>query len=115
MRRTSFLAITTLVGMATFGMAAPFTNGSFESPTSLSTVFLGPGDTFVTGWIHGGSSGSNSEFYTFTGQWAINAGAGTYYIGWGGNGATGGTMSQTFDTLIGTTYNVNYLLTTQQG
>lgn len=36
------------------------------------------------------------------------------YIGWGGSGATGGTLSQTFDTTIGTTYTVDYLLTTQQ-
>jgi hypothetical protein len=37
-----------------------------------------------------------------------------YYIGWGANGATNGTLFQTFDTVIGTTYNINYLLTTQQ-
>src|SRR6267378_805020 len=92
--------------------AGPFTNGSFELPGALGSTFLPNGSTFVTGWTHAGNN--NGEFYTASGEWFINAGDGTHYIGWGSNSTTGGAMSQTFDTLIGTTYNVNYLLTTQQ-
>src|SRR5258708_29095252 len=92
--------------------AGRFTNGSFELPGAAGSPFLTNGSTFVTGWTHAGNNGG--EFYTASGAWAINAGDGTHYIGWGSNSTTGGAMSQTFDTLIGTTYNVSYLLTTQQ-
>jgi hypothetical protein len=101
-----------LFGVATLGVAGPFTNGSFESPGTAGSVFLTNGSTFVTGWTHGGND--LGEFYTVSGAWGIPAGDGTQYVGWGASGATGGTLFQTFDTLIGTTYNVNYLLTTQQ-
>ena len=101
-----------LFGVAALGVAGPFTNGSFESPGGGTSVFLTNGSTYVTGWTHGGND--LGEFYTKSGDWGILAGAGTYYVGWGGNGATSGTLFQTFDTLLGTTYNVNYLLTTQQ-
>ena len=36
-------------------------------------------------------------------------------MSWGHNGNTGGTLSQTFDTIVGTTYRVDYLLSLQQG
>jgi hypothetical protein len=44
----------------------------------------------------------------------LAAGQGTYYVGFGAAGATGGSISQTFDTVAGTTYLVSYLLTTQE-
>lgn len=88
--------------------AAPFQNGGFELPGTSSTVFLGAGDTFVTGWIHGGVN--FVEYYSQAGQFGINPGEGTYFVGFGNNAGTNGTMSQIFDTSIGTTYNINYLL-----
>ncbi|MBL8174790.1 MAG: DUF642 domain-containing protein, partial [Bryobacterales bacterium] len=100
-----------LLGFAAFAQAAPFTNGSFESPGG-STTELGVGSTHVTGWVHGVTSGA--EFYTTSNHFSIPAGDGTHYITWGGVGIVGGTLSQTFDTTPGTTYAVNYLLTTQQ-
>src|SRR4051794_24986725 len=112
MRKLFLLIITLLVIIPTLGMAAAFTNGSFESPAGNTVVFLNNGDNYITGWIHGGNNGG--EFYSKTGDWGIAAGAGTYYLGWGASGAINGTLSQTFDTAIGTTYNVNYLLSTQQ-
>jgi hypothetical protein len=110
----SHIARTTvlLLGLAGFALATPFVNGGFESPGGPSTIFLALGDTTVPGWIHGGNS--QGEFYTVTGAFSIGAFEGTHYIGWGANGATGGTLSQTFDTLIGAAYNVDYYLTTQQ-
>ncbi len=107
MRDRLLLAVALLVGTATLGIATPFSNGSFESPGGSGTLFLSNGSTVVTGWTHGGND--LGEFYAATGQWGISAGDGNNYIGWGANGATNGTMSQTFDTVTGTTYNVNYL------
>ncbi|MEO5922194.1 MAG: PEP-CTERM sorting domain-containing protein [Bryobacteraceae bacterium] len=103
---------------AGFGVAAPFTNGSFESSGGAFTPpanVLGNGDTFVTGWVHDGPGALGAgEFYTDGVNWGVVAGQGTYYVGFGAGGLTGGTLSQTFDTTIGTTYFVNYLLSTQE-
>ncbi|MBS1826257.1 MAG: DUF642 domain-containing protein [Acidobacteria bacterium] len=96
---------------ASLAQAAPFTNGSFESPGGSTTV-LGVGSTHVTGWIHGVTDGA--DYLTVSGHFGIAAGDGNYYITWGGSGVVGGTLSQTFDTTPGATYVVNYLLTTQQ-
>lgn len=100
-----------VLGLASLAQAAPFTNGSFESPGG-STTTLVIGSTHVTGWIHGVNP--FAELYSQSGIFGIAAGDGEYYITWGGSGATGGTLSQTFDTTPGVTYAVNYLLTTQQ-
>ena len=60
------------------------------------------------------SGGTGEEVYSKSGDFGILAGAGTYYVTWGGDGTTGGTLFQTFDTVVGATYNVNYILATQQ-
>lgn len=91
------------MGLATIVSAAPFTNGSFESPGGAGLVLLGNGSAFVTGWTHGGSN----EGYTASGDFGINAADGTHYISRGFTSATGGTLLQTFDTLIGTIHNVD--------
>src|SRR5882724_802228 len=100
------LLIGLALGAANVGSAAAFTNGSFESPGGAGLTIIGP--TYVTGWTHGTSA---VDVYTFSGDYGINAAAGNYYITFGGNGSTGGTMAQTFDTTIGTLYTVNYMLT----
>jgi hypothetical protein len=113
MRQPLLWALAAVVATATLGIASPFTNGDFESPGGAGVNFFLPnGSTFVTGWTHGGNDGG--EFYTSSGVWGINAADGTHYLAWGASGAINGTMSQTFDTVAGTTYNVNYVLTTQQ-
>ncbi|MCC6540082.1 MAG: PEP-CTERM sorting domain-containing protein [Bryobacterales bacterium] len=101
------------LGVSAFAQGAAFTNGDFELPGGTGTQFLGNGSTAVTGWLHT-SATSISEFHASAGDWGIAAGSGLRYIGWGGSGGTGGTLSQTFDTQIGATYTVDYLLTTQQ-
>jgi len=111
-----FLSMVFLViGAATFGVAAPFMNGGFELPGPTYTPpaeYLSYGDLFVTGWVHDGTD--LGEFYTDGAAWGISAGEGSYYVGFGAFSQTGGTLSQTFDTNVGTTYFVNYLLTTQE-
>lgn len=101
----------TLAGIGGGLQAAPFQNGSFESPGGATTTLV-IGSTHATGWTHGVNP--FAEFYTLSNHFGIVAGDGSYYITWGGSGATGGTLSQTFDTTPGVTYAVNYLLTTQQ-
>jgi hypothetical protein len=103
------MAILVACGVSASGAA--FTNGNFESPGGTGATFLPNGNAFVTGWVHTGNT--NGEFYTDQ-SWGILAGDGTHYIGWGASGATGGILSQTFDTVVGATYQVDYLLTTQQ-
>jgi hypothetical protein len=110
MKKSLSVSLSLLFGLASVAMAAPFTNGDFELPGG-PTVFLGNPDSTVTGWVH---SGAGQDLYTANLAFGINAFSGTHYITFGGSGTTGGSMSQTFDTLIGTTYNVNYFLTTQQ-
>ena len=102
------------LGLANEARAAAFQNGGFENPagSGRSITFLNA-DTanFLPGWTH---SQASSEFRVCGNNFGFTAGAGNCYLGWGANGATGGTLSQTFDTVIGDTYTVNYLLTTQQ-
>ena len=117
--RRALLAAATLVGFAGIGFAGPFTNGSFETPGAPggNRFFTAGSDTFVTGWTHVASAVNNNgsvDFYSANGAWGINADTESNYIGFGGNGTTGGILFQTFDTVIGTTYTVNYRLTTQQ-
>ncbi len=92
-------------------VAAPFSNGSFETPiasgnTDLATLSVPP-------WVYVGPG--NSSFLTASGAFGIAAGDGSQYITWGGSGTTGGQLSQTFDTIAGFIYTVNYILATQQG
>lgn len=112
------LRISFVIGFLSIGgtFAAPFQNGSFEFPGGAPIrQGLGCNDTFVTGWVHNASVCTGFEIYESSNQDGIPAGAGNYYVSWGHNASTGGTLQQTFDTLIGTTYTINYLLTTQQG
>ncbi|MBS0480089.1 MAG: PEPxxWA-CTERM sorting domain-containing protein [Proteobacteria bacterium] len=92
--------------------AGPFINGSFEQPGGAPIrQQLGNNDGFVTGWTNNGGF----QIYESSNQDGIAAGDGNYYISFGHNGATGGTLWQTFDTVAGTTYVIDYLLRQQQG
>ncbi len=103
----------TVLGASALVQGAAFTNGGFELPGGTGSQFLPNGSTAVTGWVYT-SATEISEFHASAGDWGIPAGAGLRYIGWGGSGGTGGTLSQRFDTIAGSTYTVDYLLTTQQ-
>ena len=99
--------------------AAPFTNGDFETPgPAAGQIPIGPGtgNPAPTGWVVGGPVGDAFElFYQPSSQFGVIGIAGPSSVGFGGNGSTGGTLSQTFDTIVGQSYTVNYFVTSQQG
>ncbi len=103
-----------LISAAALSWAGPFTNGSFESPGVFegAATQLDNGSTYVTGWLHQGID--DGEFYTNGSVWGIAAGHGTFYVGFGAFGLTGGQLLQTFDTTPGQVYAVDYLVTTQE-
>jgi len=83
---------------ANIAQATLITNGSFETgPYPEGFITLGIGNTSITGWT---VTGGNIDYI------------GTYWVASDGsrsldmNGTTTGTMSQSFSTLIGTTYEV---------
>jgi hypothetical protein len=87
--------------------AAPFQNGSFESPDLLpdgSVQVLQTGDTRISGWVVGGTNQSLT--------WIKNADAwtahdGNYLIGFERDSPPGGWIEQTFDTVPGKSYRVS--------
>lgn len=80
--------------------AAPFINGSFETGPSTG-VFVGltAGSTAINGWVVGGAGIDYIGTY-----W--NASNGARSIDLSGNGP--GSISQTFDTIVGALYNVTF-------
>jgi hypothetical protein len=68
----------------------------------------------VTGWVHNNNCSAGSEILTASGNYGLATLDGGQYITWGGNGAIGGTLQQTFDTAAGASYTVNYLIAIQQ-
>jgi len=100
--------------------AAAFTNGDFEQPGGRVRNQLGDGDPapvtgtadFLTGWGHSGGF----EIYESddTGD-LLAAQSGTHYVSFGHNGAIGGSLFQTFDTIAGQIYTINYYAAEQQG
>lgn len=112
MRKVMGLAAVVMAVIAGPVTAATFVNGSFEQPGGEPIRrALSDGDTFVTGWVNNGGF----QIYESSGQDVIAAGDGTYYVSFGHTSAIGGTLSQTFDTVIGQSYTVDYLVRQQQG
>ncbi len=109
-----------LTGLATtfaagVGFGGVFQNGSFESPGvgGSGAIVLGcPG--ILTGWVHNNNCSGASEILTSSGVFGLATLDGGQYITWGGNGNIGGTLQQTFDTIAGASYTVNYLIAIQQ-
>jgi hypothetical protein len=94
--------------------AVPFSNGNFALPglPASSAQPIGPG-TEPTFWVAGGTA-STSSFALFyeNGLFGLPS---VPLVGFGGNGTSGATLSQTFDTLAGTNYSVRFQVTPQQG
>jgi choice-of-anchor C domain-containing protein len=89
--------------VATSAGAATFTNGSFElgvDPGS-SFVTLANGSTGVTGWVVGGDSIDYISNY-----WQAEDGSRSIDL----SGLANGSIAQTFDTVAGQTYAVNFFL-----
>jgi choice-of-anchor C domain-containing protein len=96
------------VGVLLFGVtrahAAPFMNGSFEIGTNPGGGFstLAAGSTAISGWeIYGGA-------IDYIGGW-WQAAEGARSVDLNGNAGAAG-IRQTFDTVIGTTYRVQFAL-----
>jgi Protein of unknown function (DUF642) len=93
--------------------AAAFTNGSFELPGGSVPNVTAPGQA-PTGWTAGGFLQNQSLFVQRNGDFGVTAKDGVVAMGFGGNGTSGATISQTFDTVAGSTYTVNFFTTAQQ-
>ncbi len=103
-----------MLALASFSAsAAPFANGSFETGTPTNGLLSTGDSTSIPSWVVGGTT-STIEFNSpgFNGQ---NAQQGSNFISFGHNTTTGGTLSQTFTTVIGTVYTVNYFVSRIQG
>jgi hypothetical protein len=96
--------------------AAAFQNGSFETPgVSAGTIFDITSELQApTGWVPGGALGNAALFYQGAGAFGTPSQDGLNMIGFGGNGSTGATLSQTFDTVASTSYTVSFFITAQQ-
>jgi hypothetical protein len=93
--------------------AAPFSNGSFETGSPSNGLLTTGDSSSIPSWVVGGTNGT-IEFNSpgFNGQTAQD---GNNFISFGHNTTTGGTLSQTFDTVIGAVYTVNYFVSRIQG
>lgn len=92
------------LGLANPASAAGFINGSFETNCGVaagSFATIVPGNSCITGWSVGPHSVD-----LINGYW--EAKDGTHSIDLAGNGP--GSISQTFDTVVGGLYTVNYWL-----
>jgi hypothetical protein len=114
-RRTVFLAAALSLPLA--AAAVPFSNGGFELPgvSPGTNASLSDGsNTPPTGWTVGGTTTPFAMFYE-NNTFGVIAFSGLNAVGFGGNGTTGATLSQTFDTVLGQAITVNYFVTSQQG
>lgn len=98
---------------AAFGAhATTLVNASFEQPGGAPIrQALSDGDTFIPGWSVSGIG----QYYESSGADGINAADGGYYVSFGHNGTTGGSITQTFSSLLGANYTLNYQFRLQQG
>jgi len=109
--------LTFLLGLGAAALfASSFQNGGFESPLLKSSPdFV----TVPTGWTKVDPTCPSCfalfmEFYGTFGLPTIGA-EGTQAYGFGGNGGTTGSLSQTFDTVAGANYEVSFQYVIQQG
>jgi hypothetical protein len=96
-------------------LGGTFTNGSFEDPGGNTPGVRCPYDNSgcaATGWVSTGGF----QVWESAPNDGLSAGAdGIFWVSFGHSGATGGTLEQTFDTVIGTAYNVAFSVVVQQG
>src|SRR5438105_4255639 len=115
MKKVGVGGFSLLLGLSLFTAAlelyaAPFTNGSFESPALAAggTTALAVGSTALTGWTVGNGgivSLVNGAFYG-----ASPVGGVQQVTFNSGDGPTGGSIFQTFSTTVGQTYAVGFYI-----
>lgn len=94
------VSVVSLFAVAGVASAAFFQNGSFEigpNPGSFATKFAG--DASITGWVVGGSSIDYIGSY-----WQASNGSRSIDL----SGNNNGSIAQTFDTVVGTTYRLTF-------
>ena len=104
----SFLLGLSLFTAALESYAAPFTNGSFESPALAAggTTALAAGSTALTGWTVGNGGIVSLVNGAFYGASPVD---GVQQVTFNsGDGPTGGSIFQTFSTTVGRTYSVSF-------
>jgi len=104
------LASAVLLSFATLAVAAPFGNGSFESGTNPGSYTpLNTGDnSSITGWLVGGAPGNGIDY--IGSLWQPSDGSRSIDLN-GTNLNTNssvGSISQTFDTVAGVQYQVQF-------
>ena len=100
--KLSILTSTLVLGLAALANAAPFQNGSFEfGPNAGSYLTLATGSTAITGWMVG--TGSIDYIGNY---WTAQDGNRSIDL----NGSRTGSISQTFDTIMGLPYMVTFWL-----
>ncbi len=94
-------ACASVCGFATSASAAAFVNGSFELGVDPGSAFvtLAGGSTAITGWVVGGDSVDY-----IGGYWQAEDGSRSVDL----SGNADGSISQTFDTVAGQTYQVDF-------
>ena len=110
MKRFWLAARVLVLGFVGTAFAAPFQNGSFEVGTPTAdpcNVALPIGSTAITGWT---VIAGNIEYITHC--WTPSEGARSLDLV--GNGNIGG-VQQTFDTVVGATYQVSFDLAGNYG
>lgn len=91
-----------------------FQNGSFESGT-VCFCGMADNDTRITGWVHNTGNPAGFDEFNISGDNGATAFDGTNFVSFGHSGTTDGSLSQTFDTVAGTTYVVGYFREVIQG
>src|SRR5579864_6418721 len=108
-----------VLGLASaLAYASPFQNGSFEDPaiTGFGGIVPTGWTTFDTGCGIDNCSGAGVFLQTYQ-AFSLPAlpGGGNQAVGFGGNGNTGSSIRQTFDTVTGHNYEVGFEYLIQQG
>jgi len=93
------------------GNASLLVNGDFEAPGGSSVNPVS--SSTIPGWTFSGNEYLiyNQSDYNL----GITAQSGDFYVSWGHSGTTGGTLSQSFSTIVGQSYLVSYYTSEQQG
>src|SRR6266516_758064 len=106
--KTAVLPLLTTLATA-FGLsAAPFQNGSFETPTIPTGQALPSGSTNIAGWVTGGPG---TVSFVRGAAFGVDPADGLQQVAFnGGDTVTGASLSQSFDTVAGQAYTVSLKL-----